>query len=312
MIDHKWRVDYRARRYLENLSDDELRQRGRDVFRNFMTINPAGKASPLLVGHRLHAYWRMRFVHFLEECVNRFGPYPNGLGNEFTDELRIPKPTSRKVIAARAATDRSLLEDGKYLVKYGRREHLEEMLHKGTVRISPASAFDNPSFNDAIRDKELEFSYHLYQPTSEDVRPYLDGLEVNPDLLAGSAIITRTSKEDFYVFCLSATYDARLFDDFDADACLVITDPVAFRDKLLWTAHDVLKARGHAFSAVTYVDPLTETGKGVHLALRKNARFAYEDEVRAVWLVKDKTSLLSVESVPLGCLSGIARLIDLT
>ena len=166
--------------------------------------------------------------------------------------------------------------------------------------------------NDAIRDTELEFSYHLHNPTADDVRPYLDGADANPRLLDGSAIVTQTSKEDFYLFCLSATYDPRLFDDFDAEACLVITNPVAFRDMLLWTVHHALDAHGHAFSAVTYVDPLTETGKGVHLALRKNARFGYQDEVRAVWLAKHRTSPLPVRFVTLGSLSDIARLIHLT
>lgn len=312
MIDDKWRVDYRVRRYLEDLSDAELRQRGCDAFRNFMTINPAGKASPLPVDHRLHIYWRMRFVHFLEECANRFGPYPRGLGKEFMAELRIPNPRSKKAITALAAIARSLFEDGKYLVKYGRREHLERMLHDGMLRIAPASTFSESSLNDAIRDAELEFPHHLYKPTAEDVRPYLDGAEVDPHHLDGSAIITQTSKEDFYLFCLSATYDPRLFDDFDAEACLMITDPAAFRDKLLWTVHHALGARGHALSAVTYVDPLTETGKGVHLTLRKNARFAYQDEVRAVWLVNHRTSPLPVQFVTIGCLNNIARLIDLT
>jgi hypothetical protein len=70
MIDDQWRKEYRDRKYLENLSNDELLQRGRAVFRNFMTINARGRASPLPINHRLHGYWRSRFVHFLEECVS--------------------------------------------------------------------------------------------------------------------------------------------------------------------------------------------------------------------------------------------------
>jgi hypothetical protein len=275
-----------------------------------MTVNSAGKASPLPVDHRWHVFWRMRFVHFLEECVIRFGPYPAGLSKEFINDLRMPNPSSKRVIAGLTAVDRSVLEDGKYLVKYGKREHLEGMLHDGIVRISPASAFRDSSLNDAIRDTELEFSYLLHKPTAEEVRPYLNGADVNPGLLEGSAIITQTAKEDFYIFCLSATYDARLFDDFDVDACLLISDPVAFRDRLLSTVHKALDARGHTFSGVTYVDPLTERGEGVHLALRKNARFAYQDEVRAVWLAKNKGPL-RIQFVTLGCLSDVASLIDL-
>ena len=312
MIDDEWRKEYWTRRYLEDLSDPELRGRGQDALRNLTTINPTGKISALPLDHRWHSFWRMRFVHFLEECVIRFGPYPDGLGKEFIDELRIPNPNSKRVIAALKALDHSTLVDGKYLVKYGKHEHLERMLHDGTVRISPASAYNDLTLNDAIRDTELEFSYRLHNPAADDVRPYLNGDDVDPRLLEGSAIITQTAKEDFYLFCVSATYDPRLFDDFDAEACLLITDPVAFCERLIWTVHHGIDARGHAFSAVTYVDPFTETGKGVHLALRKNARFAYQDELRAVWLTRNSTSPLSPQSVALGCLSDIASLIDLT
>lgn len=311
MIDDQWRKEYRDRKYLENLPDDELLQRGRAVFRNFMTINAMGKASPLPANHRLHGYWRSRVVHFLEECVCRFGPYPNGLGDEFTDGLKFPKPRSTRIVAARETISQIRYEDGKHLFKFGRREHLEAMLREGTVRISPASAFDKGIFNDAIRDTELEFVYHLYKPVIEDVRPYMAGLDVTPEMLDSTAIITQTAREDFYIFCLGATYDVRLFDDFEADACLVVTDPVAFRDKLLWTVQHALKVRGHNFGPVTYVDPMTETGEGVHFSMRKNAYFAYQDEVRAVWLAHDKTAPLSVQFVRLGNLDGMARLIEL-
>lgn len=131
MIDDQWRKEYRDRKYLENLSNDELLQRGRAVFRNFMTINARGQASPLPINHRLHGYWRSRFVHFLEECVCRFGPFPNGLGDEFVDGLKFPKPRSKRIVAARGTISQNQYEDGKHLFKFGRREHLEAMLRAG-------------------------------------------------------------------------------------------------------------------------------------------------------------------------------------
>ena len=310
-IDEKWRVEYRVHRYLTDLSDDELRNRGQDAFLNFMTINDAGKASPLPTTHQWHVYWRMRFVHFLEECVLRFGSYPNGLGPQFIIGLKFPNPKSKKVRAAMSAVGREGLEDGKYLVKYGKREHLKQTLHNGIVRISPASSFADPSLNDAVRDTELEFSFLLYKPTHENLRPYLDQPPAEPFILDGSAIITQTAKEDFHLFCLSASYDPRLFDDFDADACLLITKPIEFRDRLLWAIHRAVNARGHSFSTVTYVDPLTETGKDTHLALRKNARYTYQDEVRAVWLPKDRSAPLAVQFVKVGNLEDVARLVVL-
>ena len=297
-IDEKFRAEYRTYRYLSDLMDDELLNRGRDTFRNFMTINSAGKVSTLPSAHQFHMYWRMRFMHFLEECVLRFGPYPNGLSSEFTNKLKIPNPNSKKVQLAISAVDRSILEDGKYLVKYGKHEHLKQMLLSGIVKISPASTYADASLNEATRDTELEFTFRLYRPTHEDLKPYLNQNSTTFPL-DGTAIITQTAREDFHLFCLSASYSPHLFDDFNAEACLLITKPIEFRDRLLSVVHDEINARGHTFSAVTYTDPLTESGTGIHITLRKNARYAYQDEMRAVWLPKNRSASLKEQFVSL-------------
>lgn len=307
--DVAWRAEYRSHRYMEDMSDSDIQQRMRDIFRNFMTINNVGKASPLSPEHQWHGFWRLRFVHLLEEFVQRFGPFPNGFDTEKGGRIDFPDPRSKRIQAAMTAIDRNGLEDGEFLVKYGKLEHLKEMLHSGIVRISPASAFADLAFNNAIRDNEREMSHWMYNPTLADLHPYLKTTEPKLIFAEGSAIRTRTS-EDYYLLCLSASYDAPLFDDFDADACLIIRDPIAFRDRLMWEVHRVLRTRGHTFGPVTYVDPITQIEKTVPIALQKNARHSYQDEVRGAWLPQQGAKNLQVEYVKLGSLEGTAQLVS--
>lgn len=305
--DVQWRAEYRIKRYMEDFPEAELRQRFRDIFRNFMTVNAHGKASPLPTNHPWHGYWRLRFNHVIEEFALRFGPYPDGLRKGELGKISIPNPRSPRLKSGRSAAEHGRYESGKNLFKFGKRTHLEAMLQQGIVRIAPASSFADDRFNHAIRDTETEMEHWIHDPTHADLQPFLSDsdAQIPPD---GSAICTRTS-EDAWIYCLSASYDAALYDDFDRDACLVIRDPKEFRDRLLVKAHQQLGARGYAFSPVTYVDPLTQIEESVPILLQKHARHAYQDEARAIWLPQRGTQALSAAFVEIGSLESIAELV---
>ena len=171
-----------------------------------------------------------------------------------------------------------------------------------------ASSFADPKHNQAIQDNELESIHCLFDPTDEELLPYskLPGFETVEQ--GGTVSITRFT-EDHYIYCMSWIFDPWIFDDFDYDACLVIDDPVAFRDRLMMTTHHALGSRGHAFSPVTYVDPLTQVNRSVPIALQKNARYRYQCEVRGVWLSKAGSEPIQAAFVDIGRLDDIARIV---
>lgn len=98
--DEGWRASYRSCRYMRDMPDSDLRERLRDIFHNFMTINAQGKSAPLPAAHAAHGYWRVRFVHVLEEMVLRFGPFPNGIGIPQGSPCLFPDPRSKRAKAA--------------------------------------------------------------------------------------------------------------------------------------------------------------------------------------------------------------------
>jgi hypothetical protein len=306
------RESYRDHRYLQDLAEDELLKVCRDTFRNFMTINLEGKASPLSLDHPRHWYWRVRLLHTLEEFSIRFGPYPNGFDDSFVTSIKLPRPDSFRVEKAASAIDSQLLARGEYLVKYGQKSHLFGMLDKGLVRIAPASSYAEFEKNDAISDTELKFTCQFYNSPLELISQHA---AVPPTLAAGkfihgTALLELTMREDYYLFCLSASYDPRLFDDFESDACMIIDSPIEFRDRLMRCVADKTQCKGWNFSAVTYVDPFSIPDPSLHPFLRKHHRYAYQDEVRAVWqMQKGCGHNLDPIFVELGSLRDIARVI---
>jgi hypothetical protein len=59
---------------------------------------------------------------------------------------------------------------GEYILKYSQAKYLTETIEKGIIRISPASTYDDPSLNYAIRDDELSFSLQSSEAKGEHPR----------------------------------------------------------------------------------------------------------------------------------------------
>jgi hypothetical protein len=78
-----------------------------------------------------------------------------------TVELRVlDRPYANVKRAIEAWRDHHLAPD-RAIIKYGRREHMTDLVERGRLRLTPASNYDDPSLNPAIRDAELEFSIHF-------------------------------------------------------------------------------------------------------------------------------------------------------
>src|SRR5262249_43217451 len=154
--------------------------------------------------------------------------------------------------AARAVSGRRF-EPGKYLFKFGKHEHLKNALENGTIRLAPASSYSDPSLNYAIHDDELRFAVQtpakdkwIQGVDEQTLKPVGDRIKVLVNIS-----FTRTVPTDYYVYCLSALFSLRAFDDFEADACLVIKQPKQFIERVLLGGFAKLP---HWFARVDAVD----------------------------------------------------------
>ena len=270
-----WRRDYRQTRYLNRASDDTLDQRFKDVFNNLMTLTPKGQVSVLEVTPS-NVRWMILFTHLLEEYELRERGLPLHGNAPFVKPTAPDLPASAKI---------KLPEPGRALIKLGKRTHMQELYERGRIRIAPAASYDDPSLNRAMRDDELKFDQNLpgddikIIPLDEEGKPKGPPVGILGDMTVSNELAT-----NFYVYCMTHTLSHRLFDDFGADSCVIVSDPAAFSSLLLEAVQAQLPGWLDWHQSVSYIDPYLHSEKVTDLTFSKHFRFWYQHEYRFVWL----------------------------
>ena len=224
------------------------------------------------------------WTHVLEEFVIRHGPYPAGFSTGFMKDIKIPDPRSPLAPKAAKAVKTMSFPQGDYLFKYGKLKYLKQILNEKRIRISPASSYEDPSLNPAIRDEELELS--IYPPLSKLRMKAYDGKtgESKGNIHPENFVYTSRSKTNYYVYCLSLSFAPRLFLDFVADACLVIRKPSEFQEMILSIFESKMQDWSGGADRVVYIDPLNCQMKNIDVFSSKHFRYTYQREYRFIWL----------------------------
>lgn len=298
-----WRKQYRIRRYLEFLNDAELAQRLRDVVNNGVTLTYEGKLGfrRLQQGGEL---WIELFTHVHEEYCFRKKDFPK----DVLKNARLPRPTwPNKPLGVDLVNKVKGLRQGEYLIKYGKSKYLKEAFQSGSIRINPASSYNDPSLNSAIKDDELRMiTYGLPSEVT------ITHLETNTRIIPTSNVSYQSEcSTDYYVYCVSNILDFRLFSDFEADSCLIIKDPEGFT-RLLYRVMQSILFSWKGFNApVKYIDPFNTRGNKEIILFVKHFRYAYQFEHRFLWLPETKMGELKPIDLNLGSLEAVAEYVDL-
>ncbi len=303
-VSDKWRQDYRQDRYLEQVSPDEIEQRVRDIFTNVLVLSEDGKLS-LPAMEKGTGYWMQLFTHVLEEFALRKQWVRPG----FLKDNPMPIPTWPEMPRAAQAVSGRVFEPGKFLFKFGKQEHLRSTLENGTIRLAPASSYSDPSLNYAIRDDELHFTVQM--PAKDTWIQKVDEKTLNPVAgkikALGNISFTQTVPSDYYVYCLSGLFTFRAFDDFQADACLVIKQPKQFIEQVLFAGFAKLPNWFARVGAVDYLDPLRTSREDVRAFFAKHFRYSYQNELRIVWVPENRQQNLQPVFIETGPLHEIAE-----
>ncbi len=279
-----WREQYHARRYLEHVSEGGLGQRLRDIVNNSLILSEKGQAAfrPSAEGG---GYWMMKLTHVREEFFLRGHDFSNNI----LEGITLPKFTYPEPPKSAIAIQGKDFIRGKYLVKYGKVEHLRKFFEEGIVRIAPASSYKDSSLNYAIGDDELTLiTYGLPKEVKMAVIDHKTGEEKGPLIPTSNITYYSECKTDYYVFCSSMVYDHRLFEDFDkADCCIIINKPGDFLRRIESVSSQVLSGWKMFNLPVTYLDPFN-TQEEEHIPFfTKNFKYAYQFEYRLAWLPPD-------------------------
>jgi hypothetical protein len=293
---------YRQKRYLEHASQDEMAERLNDICVNVYVFGDDGSARVRNTPYSMH--FLALLAHFFEEMKLRRQPsYSFHAPNFHLDDTRYPKARRAEQLWKNAGP----FEPGRYMLKFGQIQYLEPLLSEGRLRISPASSYKDDSLAVAIRDDELRFNQVVTGGTAQ-IRDKDGTVRTFP--IHGPARLSHDAASNFYLSCYSALFENRLFDDFDADGCLVIKDVDRYCALLNEGMRGQLTNWKFSIGGVEYRDPYVPT-RNPNLFVTKHMRYSYQREFRALWIPSEWHDALAPMHAELGNLSAFCELLRL-
>jgi hypothetical protein len=177
------------------------------------------------------------------------------------------------------------------LVKYGKRQFLEPMLHSGDMRLANAGLYNDMALLDAVRDDETSRTFFI--PTYRERlagETHLDfhghRIEFHDD-----DIVLPLVFDDYYLFSLCESIHYRMPTDFDADAAIIIRDPIRFKQRLISTFLARFPDWVPMEGAVTYYDPYRDYSRFSVPEMAKHFGYAYQKEARVAFRPRRKPSM---------------------
>ncbi len=274
-----WRHEYACFPYLLGAPDDRLAARFKDVFINQHELNPYAQIEPRPILGDEHAFM-VKFTHLLEEYALRTGGPPVSV----ISAARLPmlkyfengEPIATKIFEGYTPPSTP------FTVKYGRREFLEPMLHTGRLRICPASFYNDTSHNAAVKDDEIHRTFFI--PTFRDRLKGIRHTMVQGHRLefGDDDIVLPVQAQDYFLLSLCDSIYYRMPTDFDADAALIIRDPMRFAQRVISSFLARYPGWKPLYGPVTYYDPYRDYKKMRVHQMSKPFGYAYQREVRIV------------------------------
>lgn len=118
-------------------------------------------------------------------------------------------------------------------------------------------------------------------------------------------------RSDYFVYCMTHAAAHRLFDDFGYDACVAITRPREFLQRLIAAVKTALPDWHVGSGRVKYEDPHFVSARDLRIPMTKHFRYAYQREYRVFWVPQEPRKNLNPFFVELGSIEDCASLIIL-
>lgn len=272
-----WRYEYYKFPYLLLESSDAIEERFADVFANAVDLSIDGKIVLNLVAN--DGWFGYIFTELIEE-TNWRGLLTRDLIANATRPIGAYFQDGDP-LGVRMFGDRKTL-GGHGLVKYSKREFVEDMYRHGRFRISPASYYSKGGHLKAVKDFETSRSYKL-RALNEAMRGE-EAIEVKgmSMKITNGVIPFEVEMVDYYLFSTCKDIDRRLPTDFEADAALVISDRRQFVERLKRAMLDRKPDWQFIAAEVQYYDPYKHTPKDRNQEFWKHFSYAYQKEHRCV------------------------------
>ena len=303
-----WRYEYFNCPYLLLEEDDTVTARFLDIFTNIVDISKEGKIvlSPMLKNEgRLGRF----FTQTLEENSWRGILTPDAV-RQATGQISAYFENGPPVGIDMFGN--MTHQPGAWLVKYSKKEFVEQMYNFGRFRISPASEYANENHSKAVKDVEMERSYRL--KALVDILAGRDtfnfqGIKIP---IRNGVVPVDFVLDDYYLFSSCKEIDRRMPTDFQSNAALVIKDKVKFVSMLKEALLQKLTSWEFLEREVNYYDPYNDLPNDPNQEFRKHFSYSYQKEHRCILRQKRSPALdmhLEPFFVELGSLHGITEIV---
>jgi hypothetical protein len=186
------------------------------------------------------------------------------------------------------------------LYKYTKKSYAEAML-RGEFYIN---TFENlrgyEETHSEIGDKDEgvkgiyvdKVDFDTSQPeTLESVPDFAKNMIEGPGFKITNGTFIQKTRENFYVFSCSKVYDHEIMKRLDCDTCVQIVDPNKFfREVTTAMQSNNFTSDNFRSGECDYTTERIEHHEKIskiHAAIIKPARYAYQQEVRVIWIPKD-------------------------
>ncbi len=294
---------YLKTRYMQKLSDEDFMRRFNSVFENMCFIDDNAKISPGVPDNPKNLFWMKHWIEICAEAELR-NIFENQINNVFLEGKT--HTFLKKINVKKLKEIRKNIGNNAYFYKYGKKENLEKLLYSGEILLRPASYYSDSSLNNAIKDDELSRLYILNSDFNK-LNAELKTENETHNLVNG--FYTKNINTDYYIFCLSNVFEPRLFNDFDADSCLIIKNPSLFISKLGKVLPDnIFKFEQRT---VSYFDPLLDNPLSVSIPFSKDFKYSYQNEYRIAFTPYKKRQKIDSFKTCIGNISEFAEIVDI-
>lgn len=302
-----WRHQYRKNRYLRHLSDEELHQRGRDVFNINLTLT-LEKQIGLLSIQDFGSEAMERWTHYLEECSLRGFRYEDGM-----KQMRVKDavPDLLGDLGERASA--ALRAEGglktAQLLKFGKAKYLTPLIEEGKLRIQPASSFSDPLHNAAVGDNETTRSFKM-AISGEKILDLMTEHGLPRDMANRDDLEIHVQYfTDYWMTCFGRALQPRMAVDFDADSMVAVLNKDEFYRRLRRAFREKVDYSSMKHGPVQYFDPYLPNCNFKAIPLIKPLKYYYQHEYRYFWLPSEPVDRLDFVDIEMGPLGDICRLI---
>jgi hypothetical protein len=193
---------------------------------------------------------------------------------------------------------------GDVLFRYCQFKYLNQLLRDGCLRLRLASKYASMDNDKARQDVETSKST-LHGCSSVRITT-----ESGREIPVVGVLKKSVSLENYYLFSLSGDWDRDLFNDFvGSDTCLIIRDANSFIERVKISSQIQLPDWECFFVPVHYYDPYTPSSKPpIDPAMSKDFRFAYQRELRLIWLPPAMEDFKPFHFIQIGNIEDIAFL----